>query len=124
MAISWPGRAEFARNAAVVALESARESATKARAVVDPERREFVAECRDMLAQAALAVRSGRLVNLGHADRWSPGVRERVDLAEQTIRYARERVRLLDGGQADLAGALLAEIAALCSDAIWYLTAA
>lgn len=77
-----------------------------------------------MLAQAALAVRRGRLVNLGHGARWSPGVRERVELAEQTIRYARERVRLLDAGDPDLAGALLAEIAALCSDAIWYLTAA
>lgn len=123
MPISWPAGAEEDRQAAVKSLRSAAEMATKARQAAGLERSALMSLCRQQLGDAAIRVDHGRAYNGGYADRWAPETKTRAELAELSISYARERIS--DARNAEdpaLASALLAEVAALCSDALVYLS--
>lgn len=123
MAILWPAGAENLRQSALDALRTASEAAANARRSGGPDRLAYMADCRAALSVALVDVRQGRLYSGGRADRWSPMAKARAELAELSIGYARER--MVDAWESDdpaLASALLAEVAALCADAVVYLS--
>ena len=103
---------------------AAREFADAARQAQGPERRESVADCRRNIVEALLNVRDAKETPTSNQDRWAPGAMAKVELADGHLAQIWEKARRVDEVDEALANALLAEIAAWCSDVVWYLTVA
>lgn len=123
MANLWPAEFEPFAEQAVNAVSTARECADQARDNGGLTRRELVADCRSNLAQAAVNVHQGAQVRPA-GTRWPKNSRIRLQLIQDTLATARRRVESVPTGDDGLDRATLAEVAAYCSDLVWFLTAA
>lgn len=123
MPASWPSVAETYRIDAINAAQSAIQAATDARIADGYIRRAHTADCAAELAIILTSMENAKRTK-PDSGQWPQFAKSRRDLAIQHVEYARRKLAGMAGADPDLQAALLAEVAALCADVIYYLTAA